>query len=178
MPQLHSAQKQKYRKQALRATRQVCRTSVLREIFLRKARAKSPSVSFEIPSLHAFPKRALRARLPPKLQKQAFRTRLRKVRPPSKVKQEVSSVQTHSGALPSSSPIPMSQQHSPPPNMATSRPLAPATTIQFRHLQHVQSTAPATESDDTPCSIMFMSSVKKIPTRSQHTPIHQNGHFS
>ena len=83
-------------------------------------------------------------------------------------------------------PIPMSQRHSPPPNIATSRLPAPATKIQLRYLQDAQSTAPARKSEDMTCSVMLMSSAKCAPhhtfgiisTRSQHTPIHESHHFS
>ena len=103
------------------------------------------SVSYETSSkshTSKSPKRVFRTRLPPKVSGKVER-----------------STHTHQAALPSSfaipaapnntrshghTPIPMSQRHSPPPQLATSRAPAPATKIRTSFL-HVLSTLPSTK---------------------------------
>ena len=119
--------------------RQVCKSSVSYETsskshtsslqnerfvrdFLKKSHIKSPKRAFETSSKTHTSKSA----------KRAFRTRL-----PPKVKRKQPSEHAHHAALPSSfaipapahTPIPMSQRHSPLPQLTTSRFPAPATNL-------------------------------------------------
>ena len=107
--------------------------------FFQNSLVKYPKRDFLKNSPFKSAKRAFRARLPPKSRfesaKRAFRTRL-----PPKVKREARS--THIDhpcravsrfqplqTTPAHTPIPMSQRHSPPPQIATSRLPVPATKI-------------------------------------------------